>query len=283
MIYGRRRTTVILLLLLPAFVLLALMVAGISTLVLQSVTAPDGGLSADRYIHATTTAYYVATFARSLKLAAITTLFCLLFGFPLAFYMELASSRVRRLIVQFLVMLFFTEYVMRVYALVLIIGKQGLINQTLLYVGLIGEPLQIMYTETGVCFGLITGNIVFMVFAINGVLARINPDFRNAALLLGANEWQILHRVVLPLSVPGIVAGSTIVFLLAMSAYLTPTLLGGGRVKMIANVIFDQAVSMFDVPMAAALAVVLLVLTLAIVVLVNLAVAPLNRRLGEAR
>ena len=281
MFQGWRRTLILILLLLPAAVLLTILAAGIGTLLIDSVTVPQrSGFSLERYVEAVTSPYYVAVLLRSLKLAAITTIGCLVLGFPLAYYMETASPRIRKIVIGFLVMLFFTEYVMRVYALVLVVGTKGLINQTLLYAGLIDQPLQIMYTEVGVCFGLITGNIAFMVFAVNSVLSRIDSDLRSAASLLGAGEWHILFRVTVPLAMPGIVAGLTIVFLLAMSAYLTPALLGGGRVKMIANVVYDKAVSMFDVPMAAAVAMLLLVISLSIILLVNIALAPTNRRLG---
>jgi putative spermidine/putrescine transport system permease protein len=284
MFQGWRRTLILVSLLFPATLLLTIMAAGIGTLLIESVTVQHGsGYSLERYVEVVTSPYYVVVLLRSLKLAAITTVGCLFLGFPLAYYMETASAQARKLVVGFLVMLFFTEYVMRVYALVLVVGSRSLINQTLLYAGFIDQPLQIMYTEVGVCFGLITGNIAFMVFAINSVLSRIDPDLRSAASLLGAGDWHTLFRITVPLAMPGIVAGSTIVFLLSMSAYLTPALLGGGRVKMIANVVYDKAVSMFDVPMASAVAMLLLVISLGIILLVNLVFAPSNRRLGGAR
>jgi putative spermidine/putrescine transport system permease protein len=256
------------LLILPALLLMGTMFVGIGILVAQSL-APAEGSSLDLYRRAITTPYYAAVLLRSLRLAGWTTLCCLLLGFPIAYYMETTSQRWRSVIFFGLVLMFFTEYVMRVYSLVLIIGAKGIVNQGLLALGVISEPLRMMYTEVGVTFGLVTGNVIFMVLTISGVIARIDPELRHAAILLGATEWQVFRRVTLPLSVPGIVAGSTIVFLLSMSAYLTPNLLGGGRVKMIANVIFDEAVSMLNLPMGATLALLLLIITIAIIGIVN--------------
>jgi ABC-type spermidine/putrescine transport system permease subunit I len=256
------------LLILPSLMLLGTMFVGIGILAAQSLS-PIEGSSFALYRKAVTTPYYATVLLRSLRLAGWTTLYCLLLGFPIAYYMEATTRSLRNLIFSGLVLMFFTEYVMRVYSLVLIIGAKGIVNQGLLALNVISEPLHIMYTEAGVTFGLVTGNVFFMVLTINGVIARIDPELRQAATLLGATEWQVFRRVTLPLSVPGIVAGSTIVFLLAMSAYLTPNLLGGGRVKMIANVVFDEAVSMLNLPMGAALAMLLLVITIAIIGIVN--------------
>src|SRR5262249_20162250 len=158
-------------------------------------------------------------------------------------YMEFTEQHRRRLILMFIVLLLFSDYVMRVYSLILIIGNNGLINRGLLWLGLVHRPVRLMYSELGVVIGLVLGDGRFMILSVSSILGRIDPHLGQAASLLGAGRWAVFFRVLLPLSAPGIVSGSVIVFLLSLNAYLTPELLGGGFVRMIANFVYDEAIS----------------------------------------
>lgn len=269
------------LLVLPALALIGVLLAALSSLFLESLRGPNGpalGLAQYRLLGADPT--YRGYFTTSLRIAFLATLGCLIFGYPVAYYMETTRRAVRHAIVMFLVLLFFSDYVMRVYALILLMGNNGLVNRTLLWLGIVRSPARLMYSETGVVIGLILGNIPFMIFAISSVLSRIDRRLLQAAALLGATRSVALLRIVLPLSMPGVVSGSIIVFLLSMNSYLTPALLGGGFVQMIANFVYDQAISLWNMPLAAAAAMVLLVTAFALIALLNAGFERLGRRVG---
>jgi putative spermidine/putrescine transport system permease protein len=268
-------------LVLPALLLIGLLLAALASLFLESLREPDGaalGLAQYRLLAADPT--YRGYFTTSLRIAFLATLGCLIFGYPVAYYMETTRRSVRHAIVMFLVLLFFSDYVMRVYALILLMGNNGLVNRTLLWLGIVRSPVRLMYSETGVVIGLILGNIPFMIFAISSVLSRIDRRLLQAAALLGATRSAALLRIVLPLSMPGVVSGSIIVFLLSMNSYLTPALLGGGFVQMIANFVYDQAISLWNMPLAAAAATILLVTAFALIALLNAGFERLGRRVG---
>jgi putative spermidine/putrescine transport system permease protein len=271
------------LLVLPAAVLVLSFVAVILFLVVQSFTEPDLGehLTWSNYAKILSNDFFISKIALSMCLAIWATLGCLLLGYPVAYYMTVTSPTRRRLIVLLLVLLFFSDYVMRMYGLVLLLGNNGLVNQALTALGVQSRPTRILRTETGVVIGLIAGQIPFMIFAVFSVLARIKPSLTHAAQLLGASTARTVLTVILPLSASGVVSGAVIVFLMCLNSYVTPALLGGGFVDMIANEIYDEAMNMFRVPLAAASATILLVVSLTILAGVNVLSARLLPRVGD--
>jgi putative spermidine/putrescine transport system permease protein len=271
------------LLVLPAAVLVLSFVAVILFLVVQSFTEPDLGehLTWSNYAKILSNDFFISKIALSMRLAIWATLGCLLLGYPVAYYMTVTSPTRRRLIVLLLVLLFFSDYVMRMYGLVLLLGNNGLVNQALTALGVQSRPTRILRTETGVVIGLIAGQIPFMIFAVFSVLARIKPSLTQAAQLLGASPARTVLTVILPLSASGVVSGAVIVFLMCLNSYVTPALLGGGFVDMIANEIYDEAMNMFRVPLAAASATILLVVSLTILAGVNVLSARLLPRVGD--
>jgi putative spermidine/putrescine transport system permease protein len=271
------------LLVLPAAVLVLSFVAVILFLVVQSFTEPDLGehLTWSNYAKILSNDFFISKIALSMCLAIWATLGCLLLGYPVAYYMTVTSPTRRRLIVLLLVLLFFSDYVMRMYGLVLLLGNNGLVNQALTALGVQSRPTRILRTETGVVIGLIAGQIPFMIFAVFSVLARIKPSLTQAAQLLGASPARTVLTVILPLSASGVVSGAVIVFLMCLNSYVTPALLGGGFVDMIANEIYDEAMNMFRVPLAAASATILLVVSLTILAGVNVLSARLLPRVGD--
>jgi putative spermidine/putrescine transport system permease protein len=271
------------LLILPACLLVASFVAVIFFLVVQSFTHPDidSHVSWANYAKLFSNDFFISKIALSMRLAAWSTLGCLLLGYPVAYYMTVTSAARRRFIVLFLVLLFFSDYVMRMYGLVLLLGNNGFVNQALIALDVQSSPSRILRTELGVVIGLVAGQVPFMIFAVFSVLARINPSLPQSALLLGASPARTVLTIILPLSASGVVSGAVIVFLMCLNSYVTPALLGGGFVDMIANEIYDQAISMFRIPLAAASATILLILSLTILAVVNLISARLLPRVGD--
>jgi len=278
-----RSRSAIPLLVLPAAALVLSFVAVILFLVVQSFTDPDLGdrLTWANYAKIFSNDFFISKIALSMRLAVWATVGCLLLGYPVAYYMTVTSPARRRLIVLLLVLLFFSDYVMRMYGLVLLLGNNGLVNQALTALGVQTRPTRILRTETGVVIGLVAGQIPFMIFAVFSVLARIRPSLVQSAQLLGASPAKAVLTIVLPLSASGVVSGAVIVFLMCLNSYVTPALLGGGFVDMIANEIYDQAMNMFRIPLAAASATILLILSLTILAGVNLISARLLPRVGD--
>jgi len=267
---------------LPAILLVAMLLVSLWGLVAMSfgIDAPAGSLTLGNYARAIGDPYYRGIFWVSLHLAAWTTIFCAILGYPVAYYMHCTTPAVRRLILIILVVVSFSDYVLRMYGLILTIGRNGLINQVLLASRLVGAPVKMMYSPLGVVIGMVMGNIVFMILAIGSSLERLDDSLSSAAALLGANRMQTFARIVLPLSMPGVLAGVAIVFLLAMASYMTPAMLGAGFVKMIGNLVYEQGIAMFNMPFAAAIAMIVLAFSLALIAVLNLFLDRFGRRFG---
>jgi putrescine transport system permease protein len=203
---------------------------------------------------------YVLTYLNSVKLAFVSTLLCLLIGYPMAYAIARARSTTRTLLLLLVILPFWISFLLRVYAWVGILNTHGLLNTLLLHLGLIHEPLQIMYTNTAVYIGIVYSYLPFMILPLYANLERLDLDLRAAAADLGARPWQVFLDVTLPLSLPGIIAGSLLVFIPAMGEYVIPALLGGDSTLMIGRVVFDEFFSNRDWPVAAAVTVVLLMI-----------------------
>jgi spermidine/putrescine transport system permease protein len=212
--------------------------------------------------------HYGRTFAvfgpviwRSLWVALLTTLLSLLVGYPLAFFISRRPDPRVRLLLLFLVLLpFWTNFLVRTYALITILQRDGLLNHLLQALGLIREPLQLLYTPGAVMIGLVYGYLPFMVLPIYASVERLETRFVEAANDLGANDWRSFWRVVFPLTLPGVVAGSILVFIPAIGAFVTPDLMGGTRGLMIGNLIQGQFRGRGNIPLGSAISMVLLVL-----------------------
>lgn len=198
---------------------------------------------------------------RSLGFALLTTLLCLLLGYPLAFFISRRRNPNARLILLFLVLLpFWTNFLVRTYALITILQRDGLLNGLLARLGLSAEPIQFMFSQGAVMLGLVYGYLPFMVLPIYASVERLDMRFVEAAFDLGANDWRAFWRVILPLTLPGVVAGSMLVFIPAIGAFVTPDLMGGTRGLMIGNLIQRQFGGRGNIPLGSAISVVLLVI-----------------------
>ncbi len=203
---------------------------------------------------------YLAILWRSLWMATAATAISLLLGFPLALFISRAT-RYRNLLLQLVILPFWTSFLIRTYAWIFLLRDTGLINTALQRIGLTHHPLPLLYNDGAVLLGLVYGYLPFMVLPLYAALERIDPALEEAAADLGAGPLAIVAQVIVPLAKPGIIAGSILVFVPALGAYLTPDLMGGGRTVMIGNLIQNQFTTARDWPFGAALSLALMALT----------------------
>ena len=222
---------------------------------------------------------YFDALVATMRIGAITTLIALLIGYPLAHWMARMHSRVgHALLLMAVIAPLLTGIVVRTFAWMTLLGDRGVINITAQWLGLAEKPLPLMYNEFGVIVGLVHIYVPFMVLTLVGVIGRIDRTLEEAARGLGASRFNTFLEVTLPLSLPGILAGSLLVFALAISAYVTPVLLGGNNVLTLPMLIYQQVSASFNLGFAGALGTVLLVVSLALVFAYN---SILGRLAGE--
>jgi putative spermidine/putrescine transport system permease protein len=222
---------------------------------------------------------YFDALVATMRIGAITTLIALLIGYPLAHWMARMHSRVgHALLLMAVIAPLLTGIVVRTFAWMTLLGDRGVINITAQWLGLAAKPLPLMYNEFGVVVGLVHIYVPFMVLTLVGVIGRIDRTLEEAARGLGASRLKTFLEVTLPLSLPGILAGSLLVFALAISAYVTPVLLGGNNVLTLPMLIYQQVSASFNLGFAGALGTVLLVVSLALVFAYN---SILGRLAGE--
>ena len=211
---------------------------------------------------------YGAILLRSLVMAAAATALCLLLGFPLALFISRAQKW-RRLYLFLVILPFWTSFLVRTYAWMFLLRDTGLLNTLLQSMGVIREPLPLLYNNGAVLLGLVYGYLPFMILPLYATLERLDPSLIEAAADLGAKPFTALLRVAIPLSAPGIRAGSILVFIPCVGAFLTPDLLGGGKTVMIGNLVQNQFTTARDWPFGSAisLAVMAIVVLLMVVFL----------------
>ncbi len=197
---------------------------------------------------------------RTLRLGVVITALTLVTTYPIALFLARSTSRWRGLLVALAIAPLLTSTVVRTYGWLVILGNDGLVNGALLGIGLIDQPLRLINDEIGVVIGLVEILMPYMALGLLSGFGRINPDVEEAAMSLGANPLRTFWRVTLPLSLPGIATGVLLVFVLTISSFVTPQLLGGGRVFLMATEIYDQATYTLDWPFAAAISFLLLLL-----------------------
>ncbi|MES3020903.1 MAG: ABC transporter permease subunit [Pseudomonadota bacterium] len=205
---------------------------------------------------------YFITYLSSLKFAAITTALCLLIGYPFAYFMARAEPARRPLLLMMVMLPFWTSFLLRIYAWKGILANNGIVNNTLLSLGVVSEPLQMMNTEFSLVLGMVYAYLPFMILPLYANLVKMDVRFLEAAADLGATPWQAFWRVTVPLSVSGIVAGSMLVFIPSVGEYVIPELLGSPDTLMIGKVLWDEYFTNSDWPMASAVTVVVILLIL---------------------
>ena len=201
---------------------------------------------------------YLLIFLRSFLYAVATTFICLLLGFPTAYFMATRPPSQRSLWVLLITIPFWSNLLVRTIAIMLIIRDQGLLNGLLIKLGLLHQPIVMLYTDFAVVLGLLYSFLPFMVLPLFSSLEKLDFRLVEAGYDLYATRWQVLRRIIIPLAKPGIVAGSLLVFIPALGAYVTPLILGGGIHMMIGDLIAQQFGSSRDWPLGAAQALILM-------------------------
>jgi putative spermidine/putrescine transport system permease protein len=205
----------------------------------------------------------------TLLLGVKATLVCLLFGYPIAWLAARASPRWQSVLVFLVILPILTSVVVRTFSWIVILGRQGVLNQAVLWLGLVGEPMNLLFTEAGVVLVLAQVQMPLMVLPILTVLQRLDPNLEDASLALGASAWRTLWRVTLPLSMPGILAGCVLTYAACVTAFVTQTLIGGARLIYMPLHIYQQAIGANNWPFAAAISVIFMVAVLAVIYLLN--------------
>ena len=207
---------------------------------------------------------YLVILLRSFIMALVATALCLVFAFPAALFISRAP-RHKNLYLQLVMLPFWTSFLVRTYAWLFLLRDTGLINTALQALGIIHEPLQMLYTNGAVLLGLVYGYLPFMVLPIYAILERLDPSLMEAAADLGARPVRTVFSVIIPLSKPGIIAGCVLVFIPCLGAYLTPDLLGGGRTVLVGNLVQNQFTTARDWPFGSAVSILLMLLVTALV------------------
>lgn len=246
------------LLLLPAIVLLALaFLTPVAGMLLMSVQSPAGGFTLDNFTRLFASEYHLQAALRSLRLGVIQTVITLVIAVPLSYIMARAGSKVRSFLLIVVILPLMTSVVVRTFGWVVLMGPSGLMMQIPGAEFLVGGTQGFLGTETGVVIAMVQVLLPFAVLSILGVISGIRPQLEEASRTLGAGFWRTLRHVVLPLSVPGIVAGASLVFVLSVSSFITPRFIGGSQIPVFAQTIYVDATTNLDWAFAAAQAVLL--------------------------
>jgi spermidine/putrescine transport system permease protein len=198
---------------------------------------------------------YLGVYWRSFWMAVLTTVLCMLLGYPVAYALALkVSGRWKSALLMLVVIPFWTSFLIRTYAWMVILRTEGVINTALMALHLVHEPLRLLYTPLAVFIGLVYGELPFMILPLYAVLQKLDPILLEAAQDLGADRWHTFLRVTLPISLPGLSAGGVLVFIASIGAFITPDLLGGARTIMVGNLIQNQFATVRDQPFGSAVA-----------------------------
>jgi len=223
---------------------------------------------------------YAGIFLTSARIAGTATLVAVVIGYAAA-YAIAAAPRHRQPILLFLAVLpFWSNYLIRTYAWIVLLNREGLITQGLRLLGYEGEPPSMLYTEGAVIVGLVYNYLPFVILACYAPLSRLNPELAEASRDLGASAFTTFRRVILPMTVPGIAAGAVFVFVLSIGNFITPALLGGGRFQMIGNLVYAQFLTANDWPFGAALSMALIAIMMGLLMVQALAA---EKGVGERR
>jgi putrescine transport system permease protein len=219
-------------------------------------------LQLSHYAFLLTDSLYFATYISSLQVAAVTTLLCLLIGYPMAYYIARSNESARNLLMMAVMLPFWTSFVIRVYAWIGILKNNGLLNNFLMSIGLIHTPIELYRTNIAVYIGMVYSYLPFLVMPLYAHLVKMDLRLLEAASDLGAKPWKVFTTITLPLSKNGVIAGCLLVFIPAVGEYVIPELLGGANTLMIGRVMWNEFFDNADWPMASAVACAMVVLLL---------------------
>jgi spermidine/putrescine transport system permease protein len=210
---------------------------------------------------------YAGIFLNSARIAGTATLIAVVIGYAAAYAIASCRRNWQPILLFFAVLPFWSNYLIRTYAWIVLLNREGLITQLLRWFGYTGEPPSMLYTEGAVIAGLVYNYLPFVILACYAPLSRLNPELVEASRDLGGSAFTTFRRITLPLTLPGIAAGAVFVFVLSIGNFVTPALLGGGRFQMIGNLVYDQFLTANDWPFGAALSMALIAIMMALLLL----------------
>ena len=248
--------------------------------VLLPTVFEGGAVTLGRYIAFFQDRYYIKIFIRTLRIALVCTLVCMILGIPTAYFISRVSKKWRGILMSVALFPMLTNSVIRAFAWINILGKNGIVNQILSALHLVDQPLSMLYTEFSVLVGTIYLFLPLMIITLVGVMENIDNDMMEAAESLGASRLLSFFKVILPMSIPGIITGAVLVFTGAMTAYTTPQLLGGPKNMLLSTLIYQRAMTLNDWTGASVVALVMIVTTLIVMKGLNAIAGRLDKR-GE--
>lgn len=222
--------------------------------------------------------YFLGILVRTLKISLMAAIICAFLGVPVAYYISRSSKNIRGLLIVCSVFPLLTNSVVRAYAWMVILGRNGVLNGLLMALKLIDNPQQFLYTDFAILIGSIYLFLPLMIVSLAGVMENIEGDLMEAAESLGAGRLKAFFKVIFPLSVPGLIVGSVLVFTGTLTAYTTPQLLGGSKNMVLATLVFQRTMSLNDWNSASVLATIMIVTTVVVIVLINKLASQLSKR-----
>jgi len=242
---------------------------------------PESSFSLQLYIDFFKDSYFMAVLGRTLSISLIVTIFCAVLGLPAAYVISGVSKKWRGILIALTLFPLLTNSVIRSFAWITILGKNGVINNLLMMFGAIHEPVSLLYTDFSIIIGSVYLFLPTMIMTLVGVLENIDDDLLEAAATLGLSPLKGFFKIILPLSLPGMIVGSILVFTGTLTAYTTPQLLGGNKKMMLATLLYQRATTLGDWTSASVIALVMIVITFAVMKALNLLAKSMDKRGGD--
>lgn len=239
---------------------------------------PESSFSLQLYIDFFKDSYFMAVLGRTLSISLIVTIFCAVLGLPAAYVISGVSKKWRGILIALTLFPLLTNSVIRSFAWITILGKNGVINNLLTMFGVINEPMSLLYTDFSIIIGSVYLFLPTMIMTLVGVLENIDDDLLEAAATLGLSPLKGFFKIILPLSLPGMIVGSILVFTGTLTAYTTPQLLGGNKKMMLATLLYQRATTLGDWTSASVIALVMIVITFAVMKALNLLAKSMDKR-----
>lgn len=265
------------LLLMPGVLFLTVFMVIPLALTFAATFTDSGSFSFQGYLDFFQNEYFMEILLRTITVSLVTTLVCILLGFPAAYFISGLSTRMKAVMLLLSVFPLLVSPVVRSFSWMIILGRNGLLNQVLMGIGLRSEPLEIMYTPAAVNIGLVHLFLPLMIVTLVGILENVDRNLLEAAESLGAPKVTIFRKILLPLCVPGLMIGSTLVFVGSFTAYTTPALLGGNQ-RVISTFLYQNAVTLNDWHVASIVSVIMIAVTVIFVMAINKLALKLNPR-----
>lgn len=242
---------------------------------------PESSFSLQLYIDFFKDSYFMAVLGRTLSISFIVTIFCAVLGLPAAYVISGVSKKWRGILIALTLFPLLTNSVIRSFAWITILGKNGVINNLLMMFSVINEPMSLLYTDFSIIIGSVYLFLPTMIMTLVGVLENIDDDLLEAAATLGLSPLKGFFKIILPLSLPGMIVGSILVFTGTLTAYTTPQLLGGNKKMMLATLLYQRATTLGDWTSASVIALIMIVITFAVMKGLNVLAKSMDKRGGD--